>query len=79
MKTGLAIAAVCMLAPLTSLVLGQDQKSLPLPPGVQAGNWIPIGERVGFVVTPAPARHDPRVLTGYFMARHGNDWKRLQK
>jgi len=75
MKTLMTIAAVCMLGLLTSLVLGQDRQ--PLPPNVAADNWIPIGDKVGFVVTPEAASHDPGVLPGYFLAWHGNSWKRI--
>lgn len=74
MRTTLVIVAVCALGLLTSLVLGQDQP--PLPPGVTASEWIPMGENVGFVVLPGSAQN-PQRLTGYFLAKHGNTWKRL--
>jgi hypothetical protein len=75
MKTLLAIVAVCVLALLTSLVVGQEQRPLPL--GVSAANWIPIGEKVGFVVTPGVANQEPGVLAGYFLAWHEDSWKRI--
>ena len=75
MKTLLTLAAICTLGLLTSLVLGQDRQ--PLPPNVAADNWIPIGDKVGFVVTPEVASHDPGALPGYFLAWHGNAWKRI--
>jgi hypothetical protein len=75
MKTLLAIVAVCVLALLTSLVVGQEQR--PLPPGVSAANWIPIGEKVGFVVTPGVTNQEPGVLAGYFLAWHEDSWKRI--
>ncbi|HKQ14798.1 MAG TPA: hypothetical protein VJT80_15295 [Steroidobacteraceae bacterium] len=74
-RTLLAIAAVCTLGLLTTLVLGQEQR--PQPPGVTADNWIPIGEKMGFVVTPGRPAADPSVLAGYFVAWHGDSWKRI--
>ena len=74
MRTTLVIVAVCALGLLTSLVVGQDQP--PLPPGVAASEWIPMGENAGFVVLSGSANH-PERLTGYFLAKHGNTWKRL--
>ena len=74
MKTTLIIFAVCALGLLTSLVVGQDQP--PLPPGIGASEWIPMGESAGFVVLSGSANHPERV-TGYFLAKHGNTWKRL--
>jgi hypothetical protein len=75
MKTLLTIAAVCMLGLLTTLVRGQDQR--PLPPDVLESNWIAVGDKVGFVVTPGLPSGDPSVLAGYFVAWHGDSWKRI--
>ena len=75
MKTLLTIAAVCTLGLVTTLVVGQEQK--PLPPAVMESNWIPIGDKVGFVVTPGFPTADPSVLAGYFVAWHGDSWKRI--
>jgi hypothetical protein len=75
MKTPLAIVAVCVLALLTSLGVGQEQR--PLPPGVSAANWIAIGDKVGFVVTPGVPNQQAQVLAGYFLAWHENSWKRI--
>lgn len=75
MKTLLTIVAVCVLALLTSLVVGQEQRTLP--PGVSAANWIPIGDKVGFVVTPGVANREPGVLAGHFLAWHEDEWKRI--
>ena len=75
MKTLLAIVAVCVLALLASLVVAQEQR--PLPPGVSAANWIAIGDKVGFVVTPGVANQEPGVLAGYFLAWHEDEWKRI--
>jgi hypothetical protein len=75
MKTLLALVAVCVLALLTSLVVGQEQR--PLPPGVSTANWIEIGDKVGFVVTPGAPNQEAEVLAGYFLAWHENSWKRI--
>ena len=75
MKTLSAIVAVCVLALVTSLVVGQEQR--PLPQGVSAANWIAIGDKVGFVVTPGAPNQEPGVLAGYFLAWHDDEWQRL--
>jgi hypothetical protein len=75
MKTLLTIAAVCTLGLVTTLVIGQEHK--PLPPAVLESNWIPIGDKVGFVVTPGFPTADPSVIAGYFVAWHGDSWKRI--
>jgi hypothetical protein len=75
MKTLLTIAAVCMLGLVTTLVLGQERR--PVPPAVLESNWIPIGDKVGFVVTPGLPTADPNLLAGYFVAWHGDSWKRI--
>ena len=54
-----------------------EQQQQPVPPGVSEANWILIGDKVGFVITPAVANHDPTVLAGYFLAWHENAWKRI--
>jgi hypothetical protein len=58
------------------------------PAGVDAGHWIPVSDKMGFVVTTpqAPGRlvttdRQPLLLMppaeGYFMAHTGNTWQRL--
>ncbi len=75
MRTLLAIVAVGVFALLASHVLGQEQQPLPL--GVAAANWIPIGDKVGFVVTPGAPNQEAGVLAGYFLAWHEDSWKRI--
>jgi uncharacterized oligopeptide transporter (OPT) family protein len=75
MKTLLAIVAVCVLALLASIVVGQEQRPLPL--GVATANWIPIGDKVGFVVTRDAPNQEVGVLSGYFLAWHEDSWQRL--
>ena len=74
-RTLLTIAAVCALGLLATLVLGQEQRAQPF--GVTADNWIPIGDKMGFVVTPGLSNADPSVLAGYFVAWHEDSWKRI--
>lgn len=58
------------------------------PSGVAAPNWIPINDKLGFVVMPldtsdkvASPDKQPLLLTpaasGYFMARSSIGWQRL--
>jgi hypothetical protein len=75
MKTLLAIIAVGVFALLASHVFGQEQRPLPL--GVSTSNWIPIGDKVGFVVTTGAPNQEAGVLSGYFLAWHEESWKRL--
>ncbi len=55
-----------------------------VPPGVAAHNWIPMGERAGFVITSAAndykngLRSEPNVLKGYFMLRRDGVWLRME-
>jgi hypothetical protein len=57
------------------------------PAGVDAQNWIPVSDKMGFVVTtprvfPMPMP-DRQVLfltapaEGYFMVQRGNTWQRI--
>jgi hypothetical protein len=57
------------------------------PAGVDAQNWIPVSDKMGFVVTtprvfPMPMP-DRQVLfltapaEGYFMVHRGNTWQRI--
>ena len=57
-------------------------------PCVDAGHWIPVSDKMGFVVTTPPAPgalvttdRQPLLLMppaeGYFMVHTGNTWQRL--
>jgi hypothetical protein len=59
------------------------------PSGVDAGHWIPVSDKMGFVVTTSsiPGRRvttdgQPLLLAppaeGYFMVHTGNTWQRLE-
>lgn len=75
MKTFLAVVAVSVLGSVGSLVIAQNRA--PMPPGVSELEWIPISESFGFVVTMQASGRDPDTLTGYFVARQGNMWKKV--
>jgi hypothetical protein len=57
------------------------------PAGVDAQNWIPVSDKIGFVVTtpriyPLPVMDKQPLLLpppaeGYFMVRTGNGWQRI--
>jgi hypothetical protein len=56
------------------------------PAGIEARNWIPVSDKLGFVVTtpnqyPSAAPAQALLLTppaeGYFMVRVGNGWQRI--
>ena len=53
------------------------------PPGILATNWIPMGAAAGFVITDTGndfrqgLRSEPNIAKGYFMARHGSAWIRI--
>ena len=76
MKTLLTIIAIGVFALLASQVLGQEQQR-PLPLGISAADWIPISDKVGFVITPEVRNHEADVLSGYFLAWHEDSWKRI--
>jgi hypothetical protein len=57
------------------------------PAGINAQNWLPVSDKMGFVVTtphiyPAPVTDKQPLLLappaeGYFMVRTGNTWQRI--
>jgi hypothetical protein len=53
----------------------------PLPPGLSADDWIPIGDTAGFVVTQGDSQmgsaRSMGVVKGYFVIRRGNYWFRI--
>jgi hypothetical protein len=82
MKTVAAVFLIC--ASILTIHFAVAAAGTDRPAGVAAPNWIPINDKLGFVVmTYAVATHDkqPLLLTpaasGYFMARSGVDWQRL--
>jgi hypothetical protein len=82
-----AIAATLLiLASVLAIHLANGASSPDRPAGVNAQNWIPVSEKMGFVVTtpriyPPPVVKQHLLLTppaeGYFMVRTGNGWQRI--
>jgi hypothetical protein len=85
MKT---VAAVCLIcASIITIHFAVGAGGTDRPAGVAAPNWIPINDKLGFVVMP-PATYpvatpDKQSLlltpaaSGYFMARSAVGWQRL--
>jgi hypothetical protein len=82
---GIAVAVVSLTG--TAVVSGQTAPNRPQ--GVSATQWIPISDRLGFVVLPsasigaAAGSADPDVLLvkppveGYFMVKDKGGWSRV--
>lgn len=75
MKRLLAAATIAVMGFLATWVVAQNQPATP--PGISSAEWIPLGENFGFVVTSSAAPHNPDTLTGYFIARRGSEWKKV--
>jgi hypothetical protein len=77
-----AFGLFCVVAILLCAV--QVARSLgvpPVPPGISANDWIPLGNEAGFVITHdlSPTSAPPKAgeVRGYFMVRPGNRWLRV--
>jgi hypothetical protein len=81
------VAAFLICASTLTIQFATGAAGPDRPAGVEAPNWLPINDRLGFVVVP-PAAYpvttpdkQPLLLTpvasGYFMARSGVGWQRL--
>jgi hypothetical protein len=80
-------AALLTLASVLAVHFALGASSPDRPAGVDAQNWIPVSDKMGFVVTtpriyPMPVMDkQPLMLTppaeGYFMVRTGIGWQRL--
>jgi hypothetical protein len=82
-------AAVLILVSALAVHLALGASSPDRPAGVAAENWIPVTDKMGFVVTTAQSSPGARVTTdrqpllltppteGYFMVHTGNVWQRL--
>ena len=85
MKTIAAAFLVC--ASIFTLCIAVGAAETDRPAGVAASNWIPINDKLGFVVIPPEtypaATPDKQSLllapaaSGYLMARSGVGWQRL--
>jgi hypothetical protein len=79
--------SLLILASVLTIHFANGASTPDRPPGVDAQNWIPVSDKMGFVVTaprvyPMPMS-DKQVLfltapaEGYFMVHSGNTWQRL--
>jgi hypothetical protein len=83
-----AIAASLVVSVL-AVHLATGASSPDRPAGVAAENWIPVTDKMGFVVTTPQSSLGARVTTdrqpllltppaeGYFMVHTGNVWQRI--
>jgi hypothetical protein len=85
MKAVYMALLILVSAPAIHFALGASSPDRPA--GVDAQNWIPVSDKMGFVVTnphiyPMPiVDKQPLLLTapaeGYFMVHTGNVWQRI--
>jgi hypothetical protein len=79
--------ALLILASVLVIHFALGAPSNDLPRGVAPGNWIPVSDKMGFVVTtphtfPGPGGDRQALLVsapteGYFMVRAGDSWQRI--
>jgi hypothetical protein len=87
MKRILMIGIAVAVVSLTGAAVVNGQTASNRPQGVSAKQWIPISDRLGFVVLPpvsiASGSADPDVLLvkppveGYFMVKDNTGWSRI--
>ena len=89
MKRILMISIAVAVVSLTGAAVVSGQTGPNRPQGVSATRWIPIGDKLGFVVLPLPSASigagsaDPDVLLvkppveGYFMVKDKGGWSRV--
>jgi hypothetical protein len=87
MKRILMIGVAVALASLAGVAVVEGQTAPNRPQGVSATQWIPVSDRLGFVVLPSAAMGsgsaDPDVLLakppveGYFMVKNSSGWSRV--
>jgi hypothetical protein len=80
-------AALLILASVLAVHFALGASSPDRPANLNAENWIPVSDKMGFVVTtphafPMPVRDKQPLLLappaeGYFMVRTGNGWQRI--
>jgi len=80
------VAAALLAAGLAITPFVHSSDAPDRPPGVAKDAWIPINDRVGFVVVPptkGPVRSSPQVLlltpaiSGYFVLKNSSGWTRM--
>ena len=84
MKTFATLLLIAAAALAANLATAAGENDRPL--AVEEVNWIPISERLGFVVTPDPherAGHSALSvelmppLKGYFVVKTAGGWRRM--
>ena len=74
------------LALVTAIVLGivphaRGIDAPMVPPGIDAGSWVPMGDSAGFVISnrdsPTGSASPVGVVRGYFMVRRSGTWLRV--
>jgi hypothetical protein len=75
-------ASLLILASVLTIHFALGASSPDRPAGVNADNWIPVSDKMGFVVTSSHPFPPPPVMLappaeGYFMVRTGNTWQRI--
>ena len=79
--------SLLILASVLTIHFALGASSPDRPAGVDAQHWIPVSDKMGFVVTTPrfypPVVSDAEALLladpaeGYFMVRMGNGWQRI--
>jgi hypothetical protein len=87
MKRILIISSAIAVTSLACAAVVSGQTVSNRPQGVSAKQWIPVSDKMGFVVLPAvpiaSGSADPDVLMvkppveGYFMVKDGTGWSRI--
>ena len=87
MKRILVIGIAMAVVSLAGAAVVSGQMAPNRPQGVSANRWIPISDRLGFVVLPpvpiGSGSADPDVLLakppveGYFMVKDNSGWSRI--
>jgi hypothetical protein len=78
-----AIAAILLVfASVLAVHFASGASPGDRPAGVNNENWIPVSDKMGFVVTSSHPFPPPAVMLappaeGYFMVRTGNGWQRI--
>jgi hypothetical protein len=80
-------ASLLVLASVLAVHFASGASSPDRPAGVSAENWIPVSDKMGFVVTTRriypPIMRDRQQLLlngpaeGYFVVHTGNVWQRI--
>jgi hypothetical protein len=82
----LAVAVVAIVVVAVTTLVSKGAEAPARPPGVSAQEWIPISDRMGFVimsrssVPDVPPPQGPELMPpieGYFMLKGSMGWSRI--